>query len=72
MHVYPDELHVKNQPKNRYEIFTRNLDWFRFWLQDAEDLGPGRVEEVRRWKVLRTLSESSQKGSSTPGNQFRQ
>jgi hypothetical protein len=28
MFVYPNELHIKNQPKHRYEIYERNLDWF--------------------------------------------
>lgn len=58
MHVYPDELHVKNQPRNRFEIWQRNLDWFRFWLVSDENLGREKQEEVRRWKHLKLLLNS--------------
>lgn len=61
MHVYPDERHVKNQPKNRYEVYNRNVEWFRFWLKDEEDFGPERAGEVRRWKRLR--EEAGRRGS---------
>ncbi len=37
LYIYPNELHVINQPKHRYQIYQRNLDWFRFWLKGEED-----------------------------------
>ncbi len=62
--IYPNELHVKNQPKHRYEIYERNLDWFRFWLKEEEDPDPAKVEQYRRWRELRKLQEQNEKKSA--------
>jgi dipeptidyl aminopeptidase/acylaminoacyl peptidase len=56
--VYPNELHVKNQPKHRYEIYNRNLDWFTFWLQGKEDPDPRKKEQYERWRKLRHMQEN--------------
>jgi dipeptidyl aminopeptidase/acylaminoacyl peptidase len=56
--VYPNELHVKNQPRHRYEIYNRNLDWFRFWLKEEEDPDPSKAEQYTRWRKLRILNET--------------
>ena len=64
MFVYPDELHVKNQPKHRYEVYERNLDWFNFWLKDKEDPDPGKAEQYKRWRELRKLQEQNEKKSA--------
>jgi len=53
LYLYPNELHHKNQPKHRYEIYERNLDWFRFWLSDEEDSMPAKKEQYERWHRLR-------------------
>jgi dipeptidyl aminopeptidase/acylaminoacyl peptidase len=55
--VYPDELHVKFQPKHRYEIYNRNLDWFIFWLQGKEDPDPTKKEQYERWRKLHQMQE---------------
>ncbi len=55
--IYANELHFKNQPKHRYEIYERNLDWFRFWLQDQEDPNPEKAEQFARWRELRKLQQ---------------
>jgi dipeptidyl aminopeptidase/acylaminoacyl peptidase len=57
MFVYADELHEKNQPKHRYEIYERNVDWFNFWLKDKEDRDRAKAEQYTRWQALRELSE---------------
>jgi dipeptidyl aminopeptidase/acylaminoacyl peptidase len=62
--VYPNELHVKNQPKHRYEIYERNVDWFKFWFLGEEDSDPAKKEQYERWHKLRQLqmrSEARQK-----------
>jgi dipeptidyl aminopeptidase/acylaminoacyl peptidase len=51
--IYPNELHRKNQPRHRLEIYERNLDWFRFWLKGEEDPSPGKREQYERWRKLR-------------------
>jgi dipeptidyl aminopeptidase/acylaminoacyl peptidase len=52
--LYPNEGHVKREPANKWWVYDRNLDWFRFWLQDEEDTDPAKVEQYARWKEMRT------------------
>lgn len=55
--IYPNELHFKVQPKHLYEIYQRNLDWFKFWLQDIEDPDEAKKAQYERWHRLRALHE---------------
>jgi hypothetical protein len=55
MWVYPDEYHQKIQPKHRYSVYQRNVDWFRFWLKGEEDPDPAKEEQYERWRKLREL-----------------
>jgi len=59
MFVYANELHIKNQPRHRYEIYERNLDWFRFWLKGEEQASPGKATEYKHWRELREESARS-------------
>jgi len=52
---FNDETHMKWQPAHRLAIYHRNLDWFRFWLQDLEDPDPAKADQYARWRELRTL-----------------
>jgi dipeptidyl aminopeptidase/acylaminoacyl peptidase len=52
MFIYPDEHHIKNHPKHRFEIYERNVDWFNFWLKGEEDPDPEKAEQYRRWETL--------------------
>lgn len=54
-YVFPNEYHVKWQPAHRQALYRRNLDWFRFWLQDYEDPAPEKQEQYVRWRQLRVL-----------------
>jgi dipeptidyl aminopeptidase/acylaminoacyl peptidase len=60
MFIYPNELHLKNQPKHRYEIYQRNLDWMEFWLKGKEDPNPAKAEQYGRWRKLRSLRDADQ------------
>ena len=60
MFIYPNELHIKNQPKHRYEIYQRNVDWMKFWLKGEEDPDPAKAEQYRRWGELRVLRDKDQ------------
>jgi hypothetical protein len=40
---------------HRDAAYRRNLDWFRFWLQDYEDAAPEKREQYERWQGLRKL-----------------
>ncbi|HEX9273875.1 MAG TPA: Atxe2 family lasso peptide isopeptidase [Candidatus Binatia bacterium] len=66
MIIFADEAHIKNQPKHRYEIYQRNLDWFNFWLQDKEDPDPSKKEQYTRWHELRKLQEANSKTANGP------
>jgi hypothetical protein len=46
-----------NQPKHRYQIYERNLDWFRFWLKSEESPDPAKSEQYDRWHHLRQLQQ---------------
>lgn len=33
MYVYPDEAHIKSQPRHRWSVYQRNLEWLDRWLR---------------------------------------
>jgi dipeptidyl aminopeptidase/acylaminoacyl peptidase len=51
--VYPDEYHEKWQPDHRYAVYTRNIDWFSFWLMGREDPDPAKTKQYVRWREMR-------------------
>ncbi len=51
--VFPDEYHVKWQPAHRLAVFHRSLDWFDFWLREADSPRNSRPTEVAHWESLR-------------------
>jgi dipeptidyl aminopeptidase/acylaminoacyl peptidase len=55
VYVFADETHVKWQPAHLQTIMNRNLDWFRFWLQDYEEPVAVKEEQYARWRKLREL-----------------
>jgi dipeptidyl aminopeptidase/acylaminoacyl peptidase len=60
MFIYADERHEKNQPRHRYSIYERNLEWLDFWLRDKEDPDPAKAEQYKRWRELRKLQEANE------------
>jgi dipeptidyl aminopeptidase/acylaminoacyl peptidase len=54
-YVFAEESHIKWQAPHLRAIMARNEDWFRFWLQDVEDVDPAKAEQYARWRELRTL-----------------
>jgi dipeptidyl aminopeptidase/acylaminoacyl peptidase len=60
LYVFPDEAHIKVQPRHRLAIYGRNLDWFRFWLQGHVDPDPAKAEQYRRWRAMATRSAEAQ------------
>ena len=53
--VYPNEFHVKNQPRHQFIAQERYLDWFNFWLQNKEDPDPAKADQYKRWRELKKL-----------------
>jgi dipeptidyl aminopeptidase/acylaminoacyl peptidase len=56
LYIYPQELHVRNQPRHRLEVYVRNLDWFLFWLKGEQSSDANKGQQYLRWEHL--LSES--------------
>lgn len=50
---YPGEGHIFSQPKHRLASMTRNLDWFKFWLQGKEDPDLQKRDQYARWHTMR-------------------
>lgn len=53
MYVFPDEPHIKFQPRHKLAAYERNVDWFRFWLQGYEDPNPAKRPQYARWRQMR-------------------
>jgi dipeptidyl aminopeptidase/acylaminoacyl peptidase len=54
IYAFPNEPHVLVQPRHRAAAYARNLDWFRFWLQDYVDPDPLKAEQYRRWILMKS------------------
>lgn len=66
LYVFPDEFHIKWQPVHRRATFERNLDWFTFWLQGAEDPAPAKAAQFARWRALRAARDSAVLAGMSP------
>jgi dipeptidyl aminopeptidase/acylaminoacyl peptidase len=64
MYVFPNEPHQKFQPRHKLAVYERNIDWFRFWLQGAEDQVPSKRAQYVRWRGMRAHVEKLR--SKTP------
>jgi dipeptidyl aminopeptidase/acylaminoacyl peptidase len=62
---YPGEGHSKRHPANEWWVNQRNLDWFRFWLQDEQDPDPAKAEQYARWHEMRNRWETAKGKSDT-------
>lgn len=65
--AFPEETHLKYQPRHKRAIYARNLDWFRFWLQGHVDPDPAKAEQYRRWQAMRKAGQGET--ASTPRTQ---
>lgn len=52
-YVFPDEPHIKVQPRHKLAVYLRNLAWFQFWLRDYEDPDLAWVADYAHWRKLR-------------------
>lgn len=50
--AFPQEMHIKWQPRHQLAANERNLDWFRFWLTGELDPDPAKAEQYARWRSL--------------------
>lgn len=64
LYAFPDENHIKFQPRHRLATYRRNLDWFRFWLQGSVDPDPAKAEQYRRWEAMRAKRDGVQRSNA--------
>ena len=63
LYVFPNEPHLKFQPKHKLAAYERNLDWFRFWLQGYEDPSPAKAEQYKHWEAMCDAQKTNRPGS---------
>jgi dipeptidyl aminopeptidase/acylaminoacyl peptidase len=66
MYYYPEDEHRPTDVRARRANLVRNLDWYRFWLQDYEDPAPSKKEQYVRWRHLRELRDADNKPVAQP------
>jgi dipeptidyl aminopeptidase/acylaminoacyl peptidase len=54
LYYYPNEQHQVDHPMARIASLQRNVDWFRFWLQDYRRPAPEDPEQYVRWELMRS------------------
>lgn len=54
MYVFPQAPHLKWMPRQKLAVYERNLDWFRFWLQDYVNPDPRKKAQYTLWREMRT------------------
>lgn len=59
LYVFPDEYHMKWQPRHRLAVYERSVDWFDFWLNGRERGGAGKEAQYRLWRGLRASALAS-------------
>ena len=59
LYAYPDEDHLKVEPRHRLAAYERNLDWFRYWLQDYRDPDSAKAVQYARWDRMKTAWTAS-------------
>jgi dipeptidyl aminopeptidase/acylaminoacyl peptidase len=57
IYVFPDEPHIKFQPRHKLAVYERNVDWFRFWLQEYEDTNPEKTGQYRIWREMKKAAK---------------
>ncbi|MFC5526771.1 Atxe2 family lasso peptide isopeptidase [Rhodanobacter ginsengisoli] len=67
IYVFPDETHVKFQPRHKLAAYERNVDWFRFWLEGYEDQGPDKAGQYRIWREMKKAEKHCFRAGSHDG-----
>ncbi|WP_238345916.1 Atxe2 family lasso peptide isopeptidase [Luteimonas saliphila] len=57
LYVFPDEAHIKFQPRHKIAVYERNVDWFRFWLQDYKDPDPRKADQYLIWQRMKAARD---------------
>jgi dienelactone hydrolase len=57
IYVFPQETHIKFQPRHKLAVYERNVDWFRFWLQGYENPSPEKAGQYRIWREMKRVAK---------------
>ncbi len=61
LYFYPNGEHALDTPFERLASLQRNVDWFRFWMQNYEGVAPDYdPAQYVRWRKLRELHLANQ------------
>lgn len=63
MYYYPNESHEPDHPQARLATLQRNLDWYRFWLQDYERPNPEDPDQYIRWRKFRETQDTEDRAA---------
>lgn len=66
LYAFPNEGHHKFQPRHMRAAYQRNLDWYRFWLQGAEDADPAKAGQYERWREIRHEIDARRSSPGAP------
>ncbi|WP_158755061.1 Atxe2 family lasso peptide isopeptidase [Dyella sp. S184] len=66
LYVFPQAPHFKFQPRQLLAANERNVDWFRFWLQDYEDPDPEKKSQYAVWREMK--AHASNRGENPAGS----
>jgi hypothetical protein len=66
LYVFPQAPHFKFQPRQLLAANERNVDWFRFWLQDYEDPDPEKKGQYAVWREMKV--HASNRGDNPAGS----
>lgn len=64
----PDASHILVKPWERLTSQQGAVDWYRFWLQGAENSDSTKAEQYVRWRELRSLRQSQGPSDSARGS----
>lgn len=48
--AFPDEQHIKFQPRHKAAVYERNLDWFAYWLNGEVDCSLVKEKQYTAWQ----------------------
>lgn len=52
VYIFPFAPHIKVDPRQKLAAYERNLDWFRYWLQNYIDPDQDKASQYARWSKI--------------------
>jgi len=58
LYYYPKGSHPLDTPLERVASLQRNVDWFRFWMENYERKNSEDPDQYTRWRAMRPQNTS--------------